>query len=226
MRIPALLTAASFAVAAQGQVLISDSLLQTLSVGQLGGEGIPSPLSYEILVGKYMGSSGFVSVLPDYLGLGDSPGRHPYIHAATEATATIDMLRAAREYCAAHGIGLNGEVFLGGYSQGGHAAMATHRMVQQGFPDEFNVVASAPCSGPYDVSGTQAAVITANEPYPAPYYLPFILLSYKDLYPGLPTEVSDILVAPYDTLLPPLFDGTHSSGDISTTAAATTMCSI
>ena len=270
MRIILLPFTAALAIACQGQVLLSDSLLQTLSAGELGGQGIPSPqygvsihklvyattdafgaataasgalvlpnapwcdlplfaydhgtvtgrnevpsrLSYEILVGKYMGSSGFVSVLPDYLGLGDSPGMHPYIHAVTEATATIDMLRAAREYCSVHGIGLNGEVFLAGYSQGGHAAMATHRMIQEQFPDEFNVVASAPCSGPYDCSGVQASVITADESYPAPYYLPYILLAYKDIYPGLPPAMADIFVTPYDTLLPPLFDGTHSSGDI------------
>lgn len=29
--------------------------------------------------------------LPDYLGLGDSPGRHLYCHSKTEATASIDL---------------------------------------------------------------------------------------------------------------------------------------
>src|SRR5204863_471860 len=42
-------------------------------------------------------SKGNVVVMPDYLGLGDSPGLHPYQHAHSEATAVIDMIRAAKE---------------------------------------------------------------------------------------------------------------------------------
>src|SRR4051812_12777655 len=33
------------------------------------------------------GGTGFATVAPDYLGLGYGPGRHPYMHAASEATA-------------------------------------------------------------------------------------------------------------------------------------------
>ena len=40
---------------------------------------------------------GYVVCAPDFVGLGDSPGVHPYVHAKTEASAAIDMLRAARE---------------------------------------------------------------------------------------------------------------------------------
>ena len=58
------------------------------------------------------------------MGLGSSPGFHPYLHARSEATASVDMLRAGRNYCASNNIGLNGQVFLAGYSQGGHTEMA------------------------------------------------------------------------------------------------------
>ena len=36
--------------------------------------------------------------MPDYLGMGESPGLHPYVHGESEATATLDMIRAAREF--------------------------------------------------------------------------------------------------------------------------------
>jgi hypothetical protein len=39
-----------------------------------------------------------LSAMPDYIGMGGSPGLHPYVHAASEATASIDMIRAAREF--------------------------------------------------------------------------------------------------------------------------------
>ena len=177
-------------------------------------EAVPSRLSGEILVGYYLGGAGYVAVLPDYLGLGDSPGMHPYVHAATEASASIDAMRATREFCDANDRMLNGQVFLAGYSQGGHACMATHWMIEAQFSDEFTVTASAPCSGPHDISGIQAEVITDTVPYPAPYYLPYVILAYEQLYPGLFTSYSEVFNAPYDTLLPPLYDGYHSSGEI------------
>lgn len=177
-------------------------------------EAVPSRLSQEALVGYFLGGIGFVSALPDYLGLGDSPGFHPYVHAATEASASIDMLRAVREWCDAQGVLLNGQLFLTGYSQGGHACMATHRAIEQQFPQEFTVTASGPCAGPYDVSGVQAQVILDTVPYPAPYYLPYVLFGYKAAYPDLFGSPSEVFDAPWDTLLPPLFDGTHSAGEV------------
>ncbi|MCB9169879.1 MAG: T9SS type A sorting domain-containing protein [Flavobacteriales bacterium] len=177
-------------------------------------EGVPSRLSNEIAVGHYLGASNYLAVLPDYVGLGDSPGMHPYIHARSEAMASIDLMRAAREWSVQHATLLNGQVFLVGYSQGGHACMATHRLIQQDFADEFHVTASAPCSGPYDASGVQAQVMIDTVPYPAPYYLPYIVLAYRDIYPGLFNSPSEVFKAPWDMLLPPLFDGTHSSGEV------------
>lgn len=179
----------------------------------LDREGVPSRLSGEIVVGYFLGGTGYVTVLPDYLGLGDSPGPHPYMHAASEATASIDMLRAAREFCAERGVQLNGQLFLTGYSQGGHSCMATHKMIQEQFPDEFTVTASAPCSGPYDVSGVQAEVITSPDPYPAPYYLPYVVFSYNYVY-DLVDDLSDVLREPYDVILPPLFEGNNGSGAV------------
>lgn len=178
----------------------------------LNREDVPSRLNDEIIVAYYLSAFRYVAVLPDYLGLGDSPGPHPYMHAASEATACRDALRAARELCVLKGVELNGQVFLTGYSQGGHACMATHRLLEQQHSDEFQVTAAAPCSGPYDASGVQAAVIIADEPYPAPYYLPYVLLSYGHVYPWLYDDVSEIMVEPYATELPPLFQGNNGSG--------------
>lgn len=180
----------------------------------LDREDVPSRLSNEIVVGYFLGGTGYVAVLPDYLGLGDGPGPHPYMHARSEATATVDMLRAAREFCAARNVDLSGQLFLVGYSQGGHACMATHRMIEQELSEEFSVTASAPCSGPYDVSGVQAQAMVDTVPYPAPYYLPYVLLSYGHVYPGLYGDISEVIEEPWATLLPPLFQGNNGSGAV------------
>lgn len=205
-------TIASAAVALPVNTDCTHALAAYMHGTILDREDVPSRLSDEILVAYYLSAFRYVAVLPDYLGLGDSPGPHPYMHAASEATAGRDALRAARELCAMREVELNGQIFLTGYSQGGHACMATHKLLQEQHPEEFQVTAAAPCSGPYDASGVQAAVIVANEPYPAPYYLPYVLFSYGHVYPDLYDAVDEVLVEPYATLLPPLFQGNNGSG--------------
>ncbi len=175
--------------------------------------GVPSYLSGEIVIGLAEATDGYTISMPDYLGLGDSPGIHPYIHAASEATASLDLLRATREAQDSLDFALNAQLFLVGYSQGGHATMALHRLIETDFPNEFTVTASAPMSGPYDVSGVQADVIVNDSVYSQPGYLPYILQSYNTVY-NLFVDYSDVFLSPYDTILPPLLDGTHGMGEL------------
>ncbi|TNF41227.1 MAG: hypothetical protein EP310_07630, partial [Bacteroidetes bacterium] len=79
----------------------------------------------ESIIGWIMAMDGYISVLPDYIGMGDGPGVHPYSHAASEASASVDMLKAAMEYCETTLVKPNGNLYLSGYSQGAHAALAT-----------------------------------------------------------------------------------------------------
>ncbi len=131
------------------------------------------------MVGLITAGSGFVAVLADLLGLGSSPGLHPYLHARSEATASVDMLRAARNFCASNSIGLNGQLFIAGYSQGGHTCMALHRELETYHSDEFTITASAPMSGPYDMSGTELADILSPRCPPNPYYAAYVMMAYQ-----------------------------------------------
>ncbi|MBB4592742.1 lipase family protein [Xanthomonas cannabis] len=102
-----------------------------------------------------LAGQGYVVVSTDYLGLGKSTYPfHPYLHADSEASATIDAMRAARQVLARLNTPLSGKVMLSGYSQGGHAAMATQREIEAHYPNEFKLAASAPISGPYALSQT------------------------------------------------------------------------
>jgi hypothetical protein len=173
----------------------------------------PSYEGGELFLGVVFAPSGYVVCMPDYLGLGDGEGLHPYCHAKSEATAVVDMLRATKELCSSLAVALNDQLFLFGYSQGGHATMAAVREIETLHTDEFTITASAPMSGPYDISGVQTDVVVEEAPYAAPYYLPYLMFSYNEAY-SMYDEYADFLKSPYDTLLPPLFDGMHSGGDI------------
>jgi hypothetical protein len=173
---------------------------------------VPSYNSNELNIGIIAGSTGYVACLTDYIGLGDSPGFHPYIHAKSEATSVVDILRATRHYCRQNNINLNGQVFLTGYSQGGHSTMAAHREIEQKHATEFTVTASAPLSGPYDVSGVQARILTLDSAYSAPAFLPYIVLGYQQAYGNIYNNLSEVFVSPYDTLIPRLYNGAYATG--------------
>ncbi len=176
-------------------------------------------LTGEVTVGVAFATTGYAAVVPDYLGLGDSPGLHPYHHARSEATACVDLLRAARTFCATHGPPLDGKLFLCGYSQGGHATMALLRELETYHTNEFTVTACAPMAGAYDLSGVTANDFLSGRAQPNPYYFAYLLAAYQDVY-HLAPSLADLLQPPYDTSIPPLFHGNADGGQINTNMPA------
>ena len=176
---------------------------------------VPSNNNPEAIIGKVFSAGGYFVCMPDYIGMGDSPGFHPYVHAKSEATASVDMVRAAREYLNTTNFVDNNELFLTGYSQGGHACMATTKFINdENLQSEFNIVASSPCSGPYDLSGIMADTIIAPSPYSNPGYIVYLLASYQLAYGNIFNSWSDVLYPPYDTIVPPFFSGNNTTLDM------------
>lgn len=175
-------------------------------------DDVPSSDNSEAFIAKLFATEGYIAVSADYLGLGDSPGLHPYLHVESQATATIDLLRASREfYRDSLGLDDNNELFLTGYSQGGHAAMGTAKYLQDNnLLTEFNVIGAGPASGPYNLSGTQGDRLLSNQPYSTPGYVCYLLFGMQKAYGNIYSSYSDILKSPYDTTIPPLFDGTYT----------------
>ena len=57
----------------------------------------PSQDESSQFIGLVYAADGYIAVLPDLLGLGEGSGIHPYHHAASSATAVVDMLRAVHD---------------------------------------------------------------------------------------------------------------------------------
>ena len=94
-------------------------------------------------------TQGYIVVAPNYAGYDTSPlGYNPFLNAQQESGEMIDALAAAKAALPALSplATANSKLFLTGYSQGGHAAMATQRAMQQA---GITVTAAAPMSGPY-----------------------------------------------------------------------------
>lgn len=169
----------------------------------------------------FAGIGGVVTAMPDELGLGDSDSSiliHPYINAFHSGHASVNLMRAARQLADTLAVQLSGEVLLTGYSQGGYTTMATHKLIQEQYTNEFNIVASAPMSGPYDLKRTMVDVMLSATSYAVPSYLPYLILGYHSVYPQLQQQYptpSHIFKSPYDSILPPMFYSRNfSTGDI------------
>lgn len=156
-------------------------------------------------------ADGYAVAYPDYFGLGKSEGKHLYCHAESQSQAVMDMLRAVREINKELRLDMNGQLFLTGYSQGGHVTMGTHRDMQEQFSDEFKVTACSPMSGPYDLSGVQSLVMTKE--YSDPGYLPYLLTSYNEVY-KLYGKLDDAFIAPYDSIITQYYTGQYELSEV------------
>ncbi|MFW0793544.1 lipase family protein [Gordonia sp. CPCC 205515] len=76
--------------------------------------------------------AGYAVVATDYIGLSSKSAEpHAYLQTQSEATAVIDMVRAARSMVA----GLSKTWAVGGYSQGGQAALGAGQLARRYAPD-------------------------------------------------------------------------------------------
>lgn len=150
-------------------------------------------------------TDGYAAMYPDYHGLGKGEGRHLYQHAWSEAQSFIYMLYAVDELNKQLGLKHNGQLFLTGYSQGGHSSFAAHKYLQELNDPRFQVTASSPMSGAYDMTGVQEQYMFQE--YPRPFYLPYLLVSYQEAYKVLDIKNPyDIFRTPFDTLFPAYFE--------------------
>jgi dienelactone hydrolase len=157
---------------------------------------------------------GYIALFPFYYGLGGGEKEHVYQDSWTEAMSVIYMIKACREIYPQIGKSTTGQLFLTGYSQGGHASMATHKMLESGAFPEITLTASAPMSGAYDMLGAQSK--TMFEKYDQPHYLPYLILSYQYAYHLWPGDVYKVFKPPYDAIIKKAFaqPRTYGYGDI------------
>ena len=145
----------------------------------------------------YLGSEGYVVSSADFIGCGDSRGYHPYLDAATEASAGIDLLRAVRIFCDQERVVLDSRLFVTGYSQGGHAAMAAFKALESVHSDEFTVTAAVLMSGPYDITGTTRDFMLNETAYGFPSYLAHTVRGYKEVNNNFYEQLTDIFKPKY-----------------------------
>jgi len=171
--------------------------LQWFNIANLNG-------NYEALVlALALAAEGYIVVAPNYAGYYTSTlGYHAFLDAEQQAADMIDALAAARAALPATNTVENQKLFVTGYSEGGHVAMATHRALQAA---GRTVTASAPMSGPYALSAFADAMFMGEVGAGAVAEFVMLSASYQHAYGNIyssPTEVFEPQYAAADMLLP------------------------
>lgn len=102
-------------------------------------------------IGLAWASAGYTVFMPDYVGYNRTKGKeHPFVYYPELVKSIYYGNIAAKSYFSKSNLDYDNRLFLAGWSQGGGAALATHRFIQEYASYEFQVVASLNLSGPYN----------------------------------------------------------------------------
>jgi dienelactone hydrolase len=199
-------------VEASGLLLIPKNPASPVSLASLQHgtitrqEDAPSnygPSSEAYSFGSLFASIGYIIACPDYLGYGSSSNlAHPYEHGKSLATASRDMLRAAKEFIQRNNQNWDGKTYLTGYSEGGYATMALHRLLEEQHAGEFNIRAVTAGAGAYDKTAFMKYLINERTHGISGFNLSYlwVLLTYNDVY-GLNRPASYYFKEPYATAI-------------------------
>lgn len=154
--------------------------------------------------GSLFGALGYISVFPDYIGYGASKHLpHPYEHRESLGRASLDMLRAVKEFVKSEEeANWNQKLYISGFSEGGFATLSLQKMLEEDAKGEFDLRASTCGAGAYNKSAFMQHLVNNPSHGVASYnrsYL-WVLLSYNWIY-NINLPVSHFFVEPYASLI-------------------------
>tara|TARA_R110002073_G_scaffold189196_2_gene348061 strand:- start:78 stop:965 length:888 start_codon:yes stop_codon:yes gene_type:complete len=164
-----------------------------------------------LLVSAAVNGMGSLLVAPDYIGLGQSYDFHPYLHTETVVSTSLDMLKASRKLVSIMGVEWPGALFLLGFSQGGHATFAVQRELESMTNPEFQVTASAPIAGAFQLRNISFPQALTGLTDSHEFYLGYMASAYSVIYNQ---RLNTILIDSYAEAIYPVYDGEHSTEEI------------
>lgn len=158
-------------------------------------------------------STGFVTLVPDYIGYGASKDiAHPYYDMQSSGLAVVDLIKAGKYYLQTQNKAINDKLFLVGYSEGGYVTMAAQKEIETNKAHNLTLTAAAEGAGGYDITGILAKVATVPT-YPDPSFFGLFIRSYNTTY-GFNRPYTDYFMPAYAAKIPSLLDGTKTNAQI------------
>jgi len=154
----------------------------------------------------------------DYIGLGFSDSSHHFYEPTEEANSVVDMLGSVQILLnkTYRPLRFNSDIFLMGYSQGGHATLAAQRKLEIKYPNQFHIKASAPMASWFALEkSSQLNILKDSVSFSFSGAYAFLINSLQTTQQMYPSYAS-VFVTPYDSLTNVLFDGTKTIGYVDT----------
>lgn len=160
-----------------------------------------------VLIAAMFAAQGYIVVAPNYAGYDISTlGYHPFLNAEQQSQEMLDILTAARAALPktlSAATRDNGKLFVTGYDEGGHVALATQRALQA---MGATVTGAAGMSGPYALEAFGDAILFGNVDLGSTVFTPLLSTSYQKAYGNIYGTPSDLYSTTYasgiETLLP------------------------
>ena len=156
------------------------------------------------LIAANFAAQGYIVVVPNYAGYDDSDlDYHPYLNAKQQSEEMVTALDTARtiikqQQAANNANYLNvkdsGKLFLTGYSQGGHVAMATAQLLEQ---QNKPVTAIAPSSGPYALAAFGDTIFSGNVNIGATAFAPLLARSLQNVEGKIYRNPTELFTSQY-----------------------------
>jgi alpha/beta superfamily hydrolase len=160
-------------------------------------------------------AQGYIVVAPNYAGYDSSTlGYHPFLNAKQQSGEMIDALAAAKAALPVLGarVSAGSKLFVTGYSEGGHVAMATQRALQQA---GVRVTAAAPMSGPYALAQELDDNFAGQVHVGSTLFGTMIATSFQKSYGNVYARTTDLYESAYaagiEALIPGADAGTLAS---------------
>jgi len=158
-------------------------------------------------------SAGFVTVVPDFIGYGESKDIvHPYYDMQSSAATVVDIIKATKYYLETRKTAINDKLFLLGYSEGGYVTMAAQKEIETNKSHNLTLTAVAEGAGGYDLTTMLAKVATVPT-YATPAFLAFFINSYNTTY-SFNRPLTDYFMPVYAAKIPALLDGSKTREQI------------
>lgn len=160
-------------------------------------------------------SNMYAVALPDYIGQGVNREVHPYVMPQVNAKSGRDIAIAALALAQQKSIPGLDRLFVTGYSEGGANAMALAQLIENQPVLGTTLIASAPCSGPYDLSDAQRKQLLApvkpngDLPFAIPFLAAFLVYSTRHYYPKVVAE--DVFRPVFWRAVPTALNGSRTS---------------
>jgi pimeloyl-ACP methyl ester carboxylesterase len=169
----------------ENEDVIEISLIEINHATILEPNKAPTELNFSENTWAYLlTSAGNAVVVPDYPGYGDSASFHPYCQAEALGLSSADAIHATLKLFETENlrkVRFNGKVTIAGYSEGGYASLATLKELNKNGVNNFEIDMVIAMAAPVDMSGIMRNTILDQINYPKPFYLPFLLLGWRQM---------------------------------------------